>query len=58
MYVCGVSCIMCVKGCRLLKCVSSVMKDAEFFIAHYERGESEEEKKKKRCCGGVKHSKG
>lgn len=37
---------MCVKGCRLLKCARFVMEDAEFFIAHDERGENEEEKKK------------
>ena len=37
-YVYSVSCIMCVMGCRLLKSACSVMKDADFFIAHDERG--------------------
>lgn len=45
-YVYGTSCIMCVKGCRLLKCACSVMKDADFFIAHDEREGKEEEKKR------------
>lgn len=49
MYVYSISCIICVKGCRLLKCACSVMKDADFFIAHDERGGNEEEKKKETC---------
>lgn len=32
-----VCCITCVKGCRLLKCASSVINATEFFIAHDER---------------------
>lgn len=42
---------MYVKGCRLLKCAISVLKDTEFFIVHDERGGTEEEKKKEKCGG-------
>lgn len=37
-YVYSVSCIMCVMGCRLLKCARSVIKDADFFTARWWKG--------------------